>query len=136
MTDAAPPFTLLESTVAPWLSVADGPRAVRFYTSAFGATELYRLESRSGGVVVAQLRVGRTEFWLQENRDARADPCREQMHMTLTVDDPGPFMRRAVAAGATEIAPVSERHGWHSGRLADPFGHHWEIGEPPARRDA
>jgi PhnB protein len=23
---------------------------------------------------------------------------------------------------------VQEAHGWHIGRIVDPFGHHWEIG--------
>ena len=31
---------------------------------------------------------------------------------------------------ATQIAAVSEEHGWRLGRIADPFGHHWEIGRP------
>jgi len=37
---------------------------------------------------------------------------------------------RALAAGASEIFPVGEGHGWRLGRLADPFGLHWEIGHP------
>ena len=36
----------------------------------------------------------------------------------------------AVEAGATEVAPVDEEHGWRMGRIADPFGHHWEVGRP------
>jgi PhnB protein len=35
-----------------------------------------------------------------------------------------------VSAGATEIDPVGEEHGWRLGRIQDPFGHHWEIGKP------
>ncbi len=35
-------------------------------------------------------------------------------------------------AGATEIAPVSDGHGWRIGRIADPSGHHWEVGKPLA----
>jgi hypothetical protein len=41
--------------------------------------------------------------------------------MILTVKDPVPVFRQAVAAGATEIAPVDEDHGWRIGRLADPW---------------
>jgi PhnB protein len=25
---------------------------------------------------------------------------------------------------------VSDEHGWRLGRVLDPFGHHWEIGNP------
>jgi PhnB protein len=37
---------------------------------------------------------------------------------------------RALAAGAREVFPVSQAHGWRLGRVVDPFGHHWEIGRP------
>jgi len=30
----------------------------------------------------------------------------------------------------TSIAPWLDDHGWRIGRLADPFGHHWEVGRP------
>jgi PhnB protein len=48
--------------------------------------------------------------------------------MVLTVADPDAVFKRAVSAGATVVVPVSEMHGWRVGRVADPFGHHWEIG--------
>jgi PhnB protein len=122
-------------TVAPWLSVTDGPTALRFYRTAFGAAVRYRLEDRAGRVVVAQLKVGQAEFWLQENRDTHPDSGRGRIHMTLAVKESDAVFRRALAAGATEIAPVSDGHGWRSGRLADPFGHHWEVGSPAKTRE-
>jgi PhnB protein len=48
--------------------------------------------------------------------------------MVLTVADPDAVFARAVKAGAKEVHPVSEMHGWRIGRVVDPFGHHWEIG--------
>ena len=50
--------------------------------------------------------------------------------MIATVRDAEAVFARALAAGATEIAPVAEGHGWRIGRIADPSGHHWEIGRP------
>jgi PhnB protein len=50
--------------------------------------------------------------------------------MLLIVDDPEAVVARAVAAGAREVHPVGEEHGWRLGRIEDPFGHHWEIGKP------
>src|SRR2546425_212633 len=38
-------------SIAAWLSVRNSARAVDFYKSAFGATEVYRLEDPGGGVV-------------------------------------------------------------------------------------
>jgi len=119
----------LQPSIAPWLSVADGARALAYYTDAFGAVERYRFED-DGRVVVAQVAVGPADFWLQEEPGARgaAGPVR----MILTVEDPDAVFASALAAGATEVFPVSDDHGWHVGRLEDPFGHHWEVGRPLA----
>jgi PhnB protein len=51
--------------------------------------------------------------------------------MVMVVDDPDAAFQRAVAAGATVVWSVADqRYGWRVGRIADPFGHHWEIGRP------
>ena len=51
-------------SIAPWLSVRNSVQAVDFYKSAFGATEVYRLEMPGGGVV-AKRSVDGAEFWLR-----------------------------------------------------------------------
>jgi hypothetical protein len=79
MTGNEPLPTLLQGTVAHWLSVTDGPRAVRLYRTALGPVVHYRLKDRSGRVVVAQLRVGRAEFLLPENRHDRPGSRRAQI---------------------------------------------------------
>ena len=33
-------------------------------------------------------------------------------------------------AGAVPAAEMADEHGWHLGRIFDPFGHEWEIGRP------
>jgi PhnB protein len=121
-------------SIAPWLSVWNGAQAVEFYKSAFGATEVYRLEDPSGGVV-AKLSVDGAEFWLSGEApgDGSASPVSADggpVRMILTVADPDAVFAQAVTAGATEVFPVGEGHGWRLGRVADPFGHHWEIGRP------
>ncbi|MGZ4263608.1 MAG: VOC family protein [Solirubrobacteraceae bacterium] len=55
---------------------------------------------------------------------------RIDLPMLLVVDDPAGTVERALVAGATLIAPVTEAHRWRLGRIQDPFGHHWEIGKP------
>ena len=118
-----------KASIAAWLSVADGPRALHYYQAAYGATERYRFEEE-GRVVIAQLAVDDADFWLQEDPDASPRGGEGSIRMILTVEDPEAVFAQALAAGATEIAPVSEGHGWLIGRLADPFGHHWEVGKP------
>jgi PhnB protein len=131
--DPAPRATF-PCSIAPWLSVPNGAQAVDFYKSAFGATEVYRLEDPGGGVV-AKLSVDGAEFWLsgespEHGSEERQPPGGGSIRMILTVADPVAVFARAVKAGASEVFPVGEEHGWRLGRVVDPFGHHWEIGRP------
>ncbi len=131
MSIGTPESEPVKTSIAPWLSVIRAAEAVNYYKAAFGAVERYRLEDEEGSVVVAQLAIGEADFWLQEDVDSSPEPQdRRSVHMILTVDDPDSVFEQAIAAGATEVAAVSEGHGWRIGRLADPFGHHWEIGKP------
>ena len=129
-------------TIAPWLSVQNGARAVEFYKSAFGAIETYRLEDPGGGVV-ARLSVDGAEFWVSGesllgasasgHANSKAEPVGGgTVRMILTVADPDALFARALKAGASEVFPVGEEHGWRLGRVVDPFGLHWEIGRPVA----
>ena len=122
------------TNIAPWISVQDAEASLAFYAAAFGATELERLED-DGRVVVAQLAIDGADFWIQTDPDASADTVgHSPVRMILTVDDPDALFARALAAGATEVAPIAEDYGWRVGRLADPSGHHWEIGRRLATR--
>ncbi len=122
-------------SVAPMLSVRRGAQAVDFYKAAFGAKELFRIESPDGAVV-AQLAIGRADFWVADESPEHKNFSPESLggattRMVLTVDDPDAVFRNAVAAGASEISPVTDQpYGWRVGRVLDPFGHHWEIGRP------
>lgn len=127
------PFT---TSIAPWLSVRKGTEAVEFYKSAFGATEIYRLNG-PGGTVVARLSVDGAEFWLSDESPEHGNFSPESLgggsvRIILTVADPDAVFAQALQAGASAVYLVSEGHGWRLGRVADPYGHHWEIGRPLA----
>jgi PhnB protein len=122
-------------SIAPWLSVRNPAQAVDFYKAAFGAIEVYRLDA--GGGVVARLSIDGAEFWVSDESPEHSNYSPQSLsggtvRMILTVADPDAVFAQARSAGATEIYAVSEGHGWRIGRLADPFGHHWEIGRPLA----
>jgi hypothetical protein len=51
--------------IAPMLSVRRGSKAIEFYKAAFGAGELFRIDSENGEVV-ARLSVGAAEFWVAD----------------------------------------------------------------------
>jgi PhnB protein len=121
-------------TIAPFLSVRNGARAVDFYKSAFGASEVFRLEAPDGAVV-ATLSVDGAEFWLSDESPEHGNFSPQSLgggtvRMILTVADPDAVFQRAIKAGASPVHPVSNEHGWRIGRVVDPFGHHWEIGRP------
>ena len=121
----------IHCTIAPWLSVRNSIQALDFYKSAFGATEAYRLDVPGG--VVARLSIDGAEFWLSDESPEHGNSSPESLgggsvRMILTVADPDAVFMRAIEAGASEIFPVGEEHGWRLGRVVDPFGHHWEIG--------
>jgi PhnB protein len=120
----------IPTSIAPWLSVPDCAKAVDFYKSAFDATEVYRLQMPDGAIVVARLSVNGAEFWLGEETIERSNNESVPVRMILTVSNPDSFFANALEAGATQIFPVGEEHGWRMGRLTDPFGNHWEIGRP------
>lgn len=124
------------TSIAPWLSVRNGAKAVEFYKSAFGATEAFRLDAPDGGVV-ARLSVDDAEFWLGDESPQHANFSPESLgggsvRMVLTVADPDAVSARALAAGASQVVAVREDYGWRVGRVVDPFGHHWEIARPLA----
>lgn len=118
----------LKTSIAPWLTVSDAQKAVDFYTAAFGAVEAYRLEGDGGKLAVAQLAVDDATFWVQEDPEAGPEALGStSVRMILSVEDPDAAHDRAVAAGAIEVAPVSEGYGWRTGRVTDPFGYDWEL---------
>jgi PhnB protein len=119
------------TVIQPWLYVKDSIKAFEFYKQAFGAIETYRLDVPDG--VIAKLSVDAAEFWISEESTESPGPKSIGGHtarMILVVADPDPLFAQALKAGATEIFPIGEGHGWRLGRIVDPFGHHWEIGHP------
>jgi len=121
--------------LAPMLSVRNGAEAVAFYKAAFGSSELFKIEDDNGSVV-AQLSVGKSDFWVADESPEHKNFSPETLggattRMVLTVDDPDAVFAEAVAAGAKVVWPVEDQpYHWRVGRVVDPFGHHWEIGKP------
>ncbi len=109
-------------------------QAVDFYKSAFDAIEMFRLDGGEKGIV-ARLSVHGAEFWVSEEAPEHGNFSPESLgggsvRMMLTVPNPDIVFVQALRAGAAQIHPVEEMHGWRVGRIVDPFGHHWEISRP------
>jgi PhnB protein len=121
------------TSIQPELWVDRADEAVAFYKAAFGARVLHSVGE--GEDIVAQLSVGDAAFWVSSAGPGigRFSPLAiggATSRTLLVTNDPERFIRGAVDAGAAEVSPVSDEHGWRLGRIRDPFGHDWEIGKP------
>lgn len=119
--------------IQPQLWVDRAPAALAFYEAAFDAVVLHRVGH--GDDIVAQLAVGDAAFWVTTAAPDIGRFSPESIdgatgRMLLVADDPDAVLAQAVTAGARELAPASDEHGWRLGRIVDPFGHEWEIGRP------
>ena len=119
------------TSIEPELWVDGARDAIAFYEAAFGATVLHRVGD--GDDVVAQLAVGEARFWISSSSEDRPSPRMNRGatgRVLLVVGDPDAVVVKACAAGASELSPVQDEHGWRLGRIEDPSGHEWEIGRP------
>lgn len=124
----------MKTNITATLSVRRGADAINFYKAAFGAIELHRVDAHDR-TVVAQLSVDGAEFWVSDESPSNLNFSPESLggcsvRMLMVVNDPDMICQKAVAAGATQVYPVQNSHGWRLGRIVDPYGHHWEIGKP------
>ena len=125
----------MSTTIKPIVSVRNGAAAVAFYIKAFGAEEIMRVTGEDGSVV-AELSIDGASFFLADESPSNGNYSPEtiggnSVRMELSVDDPDSVFANALSAGAKEIYPVADQdYGYRLGRLADPFGHHWEISKP------
>jgi PhnB protein len=108
----------------------DAAAALDFYTTAFDAEVVTRFDGPDGKVAHAELRLGDATFQLG---DAAPDmgllpPPAEGNNFTMTfwTADPDGMFDRAVAAGATAVAPVDDVFsGDRMGVVRDPAGIRW-----------
>lgn len=122
-------------TATPMLTVRGAAQAVEFYARAFGAEELSRTTTPTGGIV-AELSIDGARVGVVDEAPAAHNLSPETLggtsvRISLIVDDPDATAKRAIDAGATELFPVADQpYGLRQGRVVDPFGHHWLIGRP------
>lgn len=123
-----------EAVVQTMLIVHDAERAIAFYTSVFGAREVWRVMHwhRNGHTI---LRIGRSEIvvldefpeaGIQGPESATIGPAAPRL--LIEIEDVDAVIGRAVAAGAT-VLRSTENQWWgvRSGVIRDPFGYRWSI---------
>ncbi len=119
--------------LTPYLIVDGAAAAMDYYTKAFGAKEVMRMEGPNGRIGHAEMVIGGGHLML-------ADEHLEMGHrgpkstggspvsLCLYVEDVDKVMKQAEAAGGTVSRPVADQfYGDRTGGLTDPFGHVWYV---------
>ena len=129
----------VEPDLSPHPVVADAAAAIDFYVKAFDAAELGRVPGPDGRLIHAALRIN--GFTVMLNDDFPETCGGKSMTpkalggtpvtIHLTVTDVDAKFQRALDAGATVVADLQDQFwGDRYGVVADPFGHHWSLGQP------
>jgi PhnB protein len=121
-------------TATPYLVVRGASRAIDFYKKAFGAQERFRLSrGDGGGIAHAEFQIGDSYLMLADESPESGSRSPESLGGTpasvfLYVEDVDEVFRKAVAAGAKPtLTPQDMFWGDRYAKVADPFGHQWQI---------
>ncbi|MFI2428851.1 VOC family protein [Streptomyces sp. NPDC018955] len=124
--------------VVPHIMVDDAAAAIDFYRRAFGAREDFRVDAPGGGILHAEITVGRSVLMLG---DASVDEAEAgsfaapaalgggtSVALHVFVPDVDGLAERAEAAGAEILQPPTDMfHGDRTVILKDPSGHVWAF---------
>lgn len=137
MHDTTPAIPPTPPPVSPYLTVEDSNRALRFYTDAFGAHEVFRNTTPDGTKVIhaAMLINGglvmlSDDFPEMNGGHGRAPRAIGGTPVTIHLDlpDVDTVWQAAIAAGAKVVMPLDEMFwGDRYGIIEDPFGHRWSL---------
>ncbi|MFG2516341.1 VOC family protein [Streptomyces sp. NPDC048584] len=122
--------------VVPHIMVDDAAAAIDFYRRAFGAREDFRVDAPNGGILHAEITVGRSVLMLGDASTDEAETGSFAAPATLGggtsvtlhvfVPDVDGLAQRAEAAGAEILQPPTDMfHGDRTVVLKDPSGHIW-----------
>ncbi|CAM5419275.1 MULTISPECIES: VOC family protein [Streptomyces] len=122
--------------VVPHIMVDDAAAAIDFYRRAFGAREDFRLEAPGGGVLHAEITVGRSTLMLGDASVKEAEDASftapaflgggTSVTLHVFVPDVDALAARAEAEGAEILQPPTDMfHGDRTVILRDPSRHLW-----------
>jgi PhnB protein len=122
-------------SVTPYLVIRGAAKAIEYYKSVFGATEVVRMNGPDGKVAHAELQVGDSRFMLADENPgmgqgyaSAATIGASPVSLYLYVPEVDKIVQRAAAEGAKILKPVQDQfYGDRSGFIQDPFGHLWGI---------
>ncbi|MFC8625719.1 VOC family protein [Streptomyces anulatus] len=129
MTETAIPETYRNAVVA-HIMVDGAANAIDFYTRAFGAEELFRLDGPDGRIMHAEVKIQGSTIMLGDADgplfSAPTAVGGTTVGLHVFVDDVDALARQATAAGAELLQPPADQfHGDRTTMLKDPYGHIW-----------
>ncbi len=119
-------------SVTPYLVIDGAAEAIRFYSEAFGATEVLRMPM-GDKVAHAEIKIGDSHVmlsdeWPDMNLLGPAKRGGATASLMIYLTDVDTAFKRALDAGATQERPVENQFwGDRMGTLVDPFGHRWTL---------
>lgn len=117
-------------TIAPYFTVRDADRLMRFLVAAFDATLVKENRYEDGHVQHARFMIGNSLIMLNEATDDNP-PNVSQMH--LCVEDADTAYRSALHLGANSLMEPNDRpHGERMAGIKDPCGNIWWLASPQA----
>jgi PhnB protein len=129
----------VEPALSPHLVVDNAAAAIDFYVRAFDAEEVGRVPRPDGKLIHAALRINGFTVLLNDDFPEMSGGKSTTptslggtpVTIHLTVADVDAKFQRALDAGASVVVPLEDQFwGDRYGVLADPFGHHWSLGQP------
>ena len=114
------------------LTCKDAARAIDFYKSVFGATEIMRMPGPGGIIMHAELRIGDSVIFINDEipgvAAAPSGSSINPVYLFLYTEDVDSVCNRAVAAGSKVTMPVADMFwGDRYGKFNDPSGHSWGV---------
>ena len=121
-------------SISPSLTCKNAALAIDFYKSVFGATEIMRMAGPDGKVMHAELKIGNSVIFLNDEcqgmAEAPAPGITPSSYLFLYTDDVDSVYNRAVSMGAKVAMPLDNMFwGDRFGKVTDPFGHQWGIAQ-------
>jgi PhnB protein len=120
-------------SVTPYLVVRGADKALDFYKTALGATEIMRMPGPGGKITHAEIRIGDSIIMLAE--EMPQGNCRAPQTLGgatssvfLYLDHVDQVFNQAIAAGAKISMPLADQFwGDRYGQITDPFGQVWSL---------
>jgi len=120
-------------TITPNLVCRNAARAIDYYKTVFGATELMRMPGPNGTIMHAELQIGDSRIFVNDtmNKTPASGPeggVTNPMYIHLYVPDADVIFNRAVTGGARVDMPLQDMFwGDRYGKITDQFGQQWGI---------